>query len=178
PPSAWREDLRRAAAYCRADPSCPLYGTPDCPGIRSAAPLPKEELLSVTAPQELSSHDALLVLVHGSPHPSANADMFLVVEAIKAQGAFPIMEVGFLECNAPSIPEAIDSCAAQGAERILAVPYFLHTGKHVAGDLPTLLEQGQQRHPAIAFRMGAYLGRSAHLTDILQDRIEVETISK
>jgi sirohydrochlorin ferrochelatase len=27
----WREDLRKAAQHCRANPECPLYGTPDCP---------------------------------------------------------------------------------------------------------------------------------------------------
>jgi|SRR5579884_3991884 len=171
-PSAWREDLRRAAAFCRVDPTCPLYGTPDCPGIKSSDPPPEPDARAAPAPLPPSARDALLVLVHGSPHPIANEDMFRVVKIIKAQNTFPIVEVGFLECNEPSIPQAIDACAEQGAERILAVPYFLHTGKHVADDLPTLLEAGQQRHPALTFRMGAYLGRSEHLTDILQDRIE------
>lgn len=30
-PEGWREDLHRAAQFCRADPQCPLFGTPDCP---------------------------------------------------------------------------------------------------------------------------------------------------
>jgi sirohydrochlorin ferrochelatase len=115
--------------------------------------------------------DALLVMVHGSPRPIANAEMFRVVEIVRQRGVFPMVEVGFLECNAPTIPEAIDACAAQGATRILAVPYFLHTGNHVADDLPTLLEEGRQRHPNVEFRMGDYLGRSERLTQILAARI-------
>jgi sirohydrochlorin ferrochelatase len=51
------------------------------------------------------------------------------------------------------------------------VPYFLHTGKHVADDLPALLDAGRQQHPDVAFRMGDYLGRSERLTEILADRI-------
>jgi sirohydrochlorin ferrochelatase len=114
---------------------------------------------------------ALLVMVHGSPRPVANEDMFRVVEVVRQRGAFPIIEVGFMECNAPDIPTAINACAAQGATEIIAVPYFLHTGTHVADDLPTLLEQARDQYPDIAFRMGDYLGRSARLTDILQDRV-------
>jgi sirohydrochlorin ferrochelatase len=114
---------------------------------------------------------ALLVMVHGSPRPIANEEMFRVVEVVRQRGVFSIVVVGFLECNAPSILEAIDSCVAQGATEILAVPYFLHTGTHVADDLPSLLEQGRQRHPSVTFRMGDYLGRSERLTDILADRI-------
>src|SRR5690348_4649044 len=103
--------------------------------------------------------DALLVMVHGSPHASANTDMFRVVETLKARsgaGQFPIVEVGFMECNEPSIPEAIDRCVAAGATRLVAVPYFLHTGTHVCDDLPTLLEEAQERYPKVEFRLGDY----------------------
>jgi sirohydrochlorin ferrochelatase len=113
---------------------------------------------------------ALLVMVHGSPRPIANTDMFRVVEVIRNRGVFPIVETGFLECNDPSIPEAIEMCVARGASAVIAVPYFLHTGTHVADDLPTLLEEAQARHPNVEFRMGAYLGRSSQLTAILADR--------
>ncbi len=113
---------------------------------------------------------ALLVLVHGSPRPVANADMFRVVEEVKARGVFDHVQVGFMECNEPTIPDAVDACAATGAERIVAVPYFLHTGTHVADDLPTLLEEARERHPHVQFQMGRYIGTSPILTDILAAR--------
>ncbi len=114
---------------------------------------------------------ALLVMVHGSPRPTANADLYRVVEALRNRGVYPLVEVGFMECNDPDIPTAIDRCVAQGATRILAVPYFLHTGTHVAEDLPHLLNEGRLRHPDIEFRMGDYIGRSSYVTDILSARI-------
>lgn len=115
---------------------------------------------------------ALLVMVHGSPRPTANADMQRVVEVVRQRGVYPVVEVGFMECNEPAIPAAIAACVAQGARKVIAVPYFLHTGTHVADDLPTLLEEASARYPEVAFRMGDYLGRSEALTDILQVRIE------
>ena len=124
------------------------------------------------APDTRHPIPALLVMVHGSPRPIANQDMFRVVEVIKGRGAFPIIEVGFMECNEPDIPTAIASCVAQGATEVIAVPYFLHTGTHVADDLPTLLEQARERYPQVEFRMGDYLGRSERLTDILAYRVQ------
>ncbi len=115
---------------------------------------------------------ALLVMVHGSPRPIANGEMFRVVEIVRERAVYPIVEVGFMECNEPDIPTAIAVCAEQGAERIVAVPYFLHTGTHVADDLPTLLEAGKAHYPHIEFLMGDYLGKSEQLSFILADRIE------
>jgi sirohydrochlorin ferrochelatase len=118
--------------------------------------------------------NALLVMVHGSPRASANADMFRVVEILKsrpeAAARFPIVEVGFMECNEPTISDAIDRCIAAGATQVVAVPYFLHTGTHVCDDLPKLLEEAQERNPAVTFLMGDYLGLSPRLADVMANR--------
>ena len=181
----WREDLDRAPRFCRANPDCPLFGGEKCPagrdkreGIRDKEEIQdtryeiQEEALSIKNFLSLTpSPLSLLVLVHGSPRPVANTEMFRVVEVIRERGVFPIVEVGFMECNAPDIPAAIAACVAQGAKSVVAVPYFLHTGTHVADDLPTLLEAAQTQYPQVTFAMGGYLGRSEKLTDILADRI-------
>lgn len=124
----------------------------------------------------IAEKNALLVMVHGSPRPTANADMFRVVETLKtrpdAAALFPIVEVGFMECNEPSIPDAIERCVSSGATRVVAVPYFLHTGTHVCDDLPTLLEEAETRHPTVKFLMGDYIGLSPRLTDLLETRAE------
>ena len=125
----------------------------------------------------METKTALLVMVHGSPRPIANAEMFRVVEIVKERGAFPIVEVGFMECNEPTIPEAIASCVEQGATEVVAVPYFLHTGTHVADDLPTLIEEAIALFPDVTFRMGNYLGQSERLTDILTDRTKAALAS-
>lgn len=117
---------------------------------------------------------ALLVLVHGSPRPQSNIDMFAVVDLLRDQtrnSEFAIVEVGFMECNEPDIPTAIDICVQKGATRVVAVPYFLHTGNHVADDLPTLLEEAQIKYPSVTFLMGDFLGHDAKIGDVLRDRV-------
>jgi sirohydrochlorin ferrochelatase len=115
--------------------------------------------------------EALLVMVHGSPRPVANEDMYAVVDLVRKRGIYPIVEVGFMECNEPTISAAIDTCVAQGAERVVAVPYFLHTGNHVAEDLPSLLEEAQARHKQVEFLMGDYIGHDALIADVIRDRV-------
>ena len=113
---------------------------------------------------------AMLVMVHGSPRPIANEDMFAVVDVVRAGGRYPIVEVGFMEINEPSIPAAIARCVEQGAERVIGVPYFLHTGNHVTDDLPTLLEQAQAAYPEVEFLMGDYLGHDPILAEVIAER--------
>lgn len=114
---------------------------------------------------------ALLVMVHGSPRPESNGDMFAVVERVKARGIYDFVTVGFMECNEPTIPEAAAQCAASGVEKVVAVPYFLHSGTHVADDLPTILEEARQQYPQIQWLMGDYLGRDERIADVIAQRV-------
>ncbi len=114
---------------------------------------------------------ALLVMVHGSPRPASNGAMFDVVEMVKSRGVFDFVTVGFMECNEPTIPEAAAQCVESGAGRVIAVPYFLHAGSHVAEDLPTLLEEARENYPAVEWLMGDYLGRDEGIADVVMERV-------
>ena len=69
---------------------------------------------------------ALLLIAHGSRHAEANADLFHVVEQLR--GRYDIVAASFLELCPPTIEEAGRQCVAQGAQRVLMVPYFLSAG--------------------------------------------------
>ena len=114
---------------------------------------------------------ALLVMVHGSPRPAANQDVFAVIELLRERKQFPIIGVGFMELNEPPIPEAIERCVAQGATRVVGVPYFLHAGNHVMTDLVELLEEAQVRMPQVEFLLGNYLGRQQQIDDVIRERV-------
>jgi sirohydrochlorin ferrochelatase len=117
----------------------------------------------------------LLVMVHGSPRPASNRDMYAVVEIVQAQNVFDAVEVGFMECNEPDIPTSIETLVGHGVEKVIAVPYFLHSGAHVADDLPGLLEEAQQKYPDITFLMGDFLGHDPLIADVVSQRVrEVE----
>lgn len=113
---------------------------------------------------------SLLLMAHGSPRPQSNNDLFRVADVVRARGEFAHVVVAFMECNEPDIPAGIDELVQNGASEIVAVPYFLHPGNHVADDLPTLLEAAQQKYPHVTFTMGDYLGRDAALETVIEER--------
>ncbi len=114
---------------------------------------------------------ALLLLAHGSPMAEANAPLDRLAERIQARGGYARVAVSYLECNEPSIPNAIDALAAEGMRRMVAVPYFLQLGRHVAEDLPMLIAQAQQRHPQVAFVLAPHLGYDRALLEVVLDRV-------
>ncbi len=118
-----------------------------------------------------TSNSSLLVMVHGSPRPASNASMFAVVEEVRRRGVFEFVAVGFMECNEPDIPAAIALLVEKGAAKVVAVPYFLHAGTHVADDLPSLLEAAEEKYPAVEFVMGDFLGHDDRVADVLRERV-------
>ena len=74
----------------------------------------------------------------------------LAVQLRRASGRKVIL--GFNEFCAPSLDEALDRAAGQGAERvIIATPMMTRGGEHAEQDIPDAVEQARRRHPAMKF---------------------------
>jgi sirohydrochlorin cobaltochelatase len=163
--------LESAGSACRLIETCPLYGGIHCPRFmgqepQSQNPHQLHESFQLDNPKKT----ALLVMIHGSPDENANQPMLNILDNIRQREIFGFIQPGFMECNSPTIPEAVDLCAQSGADTIIAVPYFLHLGTHVGEDLPTILTQRQEKYPSIKILMTDYLGRFAQLTEVLYER--------
>jgi len=171
----WRALWQVAPEYCRDDGACPLYHSSLCANNIAVLEIPRAKSALIPATPDSSMHGnaqtstALLVMVHGSPQEESNNDVYAVVEKVKTSQKYFYTEVGFLECNTPSIPAAIENCIAAGAERMVAVPYFLHAGRHVADDLPRFLEDASEQYPQVEFLMGEYLGQEPLIAKVLLD---------
>ena len=56
--------------------------------------------------------------------------------------------LGFIEFCSPSLDEALDQAAGQGAEKIIVVtPMMTRGGEHAEQDIPEALERARKRHP-------------------------------
>ncbi len=113
---------------------------------------------------------ALLVIAHGSRQPEANADLHQVVELLRQRGSFAIVEPGFLELASPTIAGAAGRCTAQGAERVILLPYFLSPGVHARDDLEEHRRRLAQEFPRVEFRLAAPLGPHPALIDVALER--------
>ena len=114
---------------------------------------------------------AILLMAHGSRIPEANDAVREIAAMVKEMTGFEIVEVSFREQHLPNIQQGIDACVAQGAERILLMPYFLYMGAHVQEDLPEEMAQAKKRYPRVEFAMGKHLGVHRKLAEIVVERI-------
>ena len=113
---------------------------------------------------------ALLLIAHGSRHADANADLFALAEELRQAGPYAIVEASFLELAEPTIDGAGRRCVAQGAERVIMLPYFLSAGVHVRRDLQQQRDRFAQEFPAVEFVLAQPLGRHALLREIVLQR--------
>jgi sirohydrochlorin cobaltochelatase len=68
------------------------------------------------------------------------------------------VRLAYLELMAPTLDEAIDALAAQGATAIRVVPVFLAAGGHVTHDLPHLVQGARRRHPSLSLEIDPPIG--------------------
>lgn len=114
---------------------------------------------------------AILMMAHGSRVAEANAAANEVAALVKEMSDFEIVEVAFREMHNPNIQAGIDRCVAQGAQRVLLMPYFLFVGAHVREDLPEEMARAKERYPQVEFAMGPHLGVHRKLAELVVERI-------
>jgi sirohydrochlorin cobaltochelatase len=122
-------------------------------------------------PLHTRERTGLLIMAHGSPDPRANAPIYRVARRIRDARRYAAATVCFLDLNKPSIPEAIHALAARGIAHVVAVPFFLHLGSHVAHDLPALIEEARGRHAGSTIILAEHLGYDRLLLAVIADRV-------
>lgn len=122
------------------------------------------------------SHDALLVMAHGTPLEHANQPVKQMTAWLQQEASYPFAATAYLDCNEPNIARAIDDLAARGARKIVALPYFLHRGRHLRQDLPDILAAARRRHPALTLLEAPHLDYDLRLADVIADRISEQAL--
>lgn len=113
--------------------------------------------------------DALVLAVHGSQGnaESGGAPSPIVrrIETMVRSQTVALVRTGYLE-QVPAISSALDNVIRDGARRVVCVPLFLLGGNHVARDIPAIIEETRQRHPAEIY-LADYLGSSPRMVELL-----------
>ncbi|TFG96653.1 MAG: cobalamin biosynthesis protein CbiX [Myxococcales bacterium] len=114
---------------------------------------------------------AIVIVDHGSRLPEANELLLAVAARVRERLPDRLVHTAHLDLAAPSIPEAIDACAAEGAGEIVLAPWFLSPGAHSARDLPRIAQEATRRHPDVRILCAAPLGFDERLIDVLVERL-------
>jgi sirohydrochlorin ferrochelatase len=123
---------------------------------------------------DLAARDAtaVLLIAHGSRRPEANEDLVRLREALRERCPWPIVEIAYLELAEPTIDQAAARCIAQGARRVLILPYFLSPGAHAIDDLEAHRRTLAQTHASTEFILCPPLGLHPLMLDIVLARLE------
>jgi precorrin-8X/cobalt-precorrin-8 methylmutase len=109
----------------------------------------------------------VIILCHGS---RGERGIVEVPETLKriADGVKPLLPPGVevigaaLQFNHPTLGEAVESLVAQGIPRIVIIPYFLFTGRHITEDIPKLVEKLRGTYPERQFMVAKPLRLEEH----------------
>jgi len=110
---------------------------------------------------------ALVILDHGSRRPEAHAQLEVLATRVRERAPQLFVTVAHLELAGPSLAEAVDACVAAGAHEVCVHPFFLAPGRHLAEDVPGLVQAAQEQHPALSIRLLEALGARAELADVV-----------
>lgn len=118
-------------------------------------------------------NQALLILAHGSRDVAARAEYQRVHAELAARLPEIPVEFSVLEFPGPdlrSIADGIRRCVEAGAERIVALPFFLFAAGHVRDDLPGELERAARASPGLRLSYQPSLGVDRRVVDVLERR--------
>ena len=104
--------------------------------------------------------NALLLVAHGSRREESNQEIRELTARLAGHdhNTADHTAFAFLELAEPSIPNGIQQCIDHGATRVVVFPYFLSKGRHVAEDIPALVQPKVDEHPDIEIVVADYLG--------------------
>jgi sirohydrochlorin ferrochelatase len=112
----------------------------------------------------------LILFGHGSRVAEANQSVMAVTEALRERGGYRLTATAFLELAEPDLPAAVAALVAQGARRIVVIPYFLTLGIHLRRDLPRIVEELESIHPGVEILVTDPLDGHPALLDIVMAR--------
>jgi sirohydrochlorin ferrochelatase len=125
-------------------------------------------MLSTTMP--LPPQTAVILVDHGSTRQESNS-LLLEVAAAYRDRVGGIVEPAHMELAEPTIGAAFARCVAQGAKKIVVVPYFLGPGKHWTEDIPRLAAGAAAHHPDVEHAVAAPLGLHPLMLEIIDARM-------
>ena len=125
----------------------------------------------------MESKTSVVIVAHGSSVDGAQEGMLDVADAVREVTGYRTA-VGYL-VGEPKAEAVVGECIAQGAERILLMPYFLSAGIHVRRDILAIATGFAEKHPNVHFLVGKPLGGHPLLRNVVVDRVrEIESTNQ
>lgn len=113
----------------------------------------------------------LLLAGHGSRKREGNDEIEKFAALWRERHPNWRIEVCFIEHADVLLNEGLDR-AAQGARRVVLIPFILNAAGHVKMELPAALEAARARHPEVEFVVTRHLGMGREINVVLQAQLD------
>lgn len=113
----------------------------------------------------------LVAVAHGSRDPRSAATVAALVDRVRAARPGTPAHLAFLDLNAPSVGQVLDSVAATGETAAVVVPLLLGNAFHARVDLPALLAGAAARNPRLRLTQAEVFGADPRLIEVLYERV-------
>ena len=112
---------------------------------------------------------AIILFAHGSRDPLWHKPIQAVAQRITERDTKSLVRCAYLELTEPDLLHVANELVVAGATSMSVVPLFLGVGKHAREDLPVLIAQVKDAHPALAVTCQRAVGEQERLLDLLAD---------
>ncbi len=114
---------------------------------------------------------AIIIVDHGSRVARANKMLESLAGLIAAMTDDRVY-AAHMELAEPTLEQAFDHAAADGADFIFVFPYFLSPGRHSREDIPRLCIAAASRHPGIRWHCAGPVGLDHKMAELILHRVE------
>jgi len=97
--------------------------------------------------------EALVLFAHGARDARWSASLSALAQAMRTHAGDASVRTAFLELQTPTLLEALEAAATEGARRVHVIPVFWAAAGHIENDLPPILATFSARHPQVAVRV-------------------------
>ena len=127
---------------------------------------------SKTLAPNVSESSGVLLVGHGTRDSLGTKQFFQLSEKLAQQLSSLSVRPCLLEFQSPTIPEAWEELAKQGATHIHVAPLLLFAAGHAKQDIPDLISQCHADWPQVAYDFCRPISRQADLVDLVRRRIQ------
>ncbi|CAN5817983.1 CbiX/SirB N-terminal domain-containing protein [soil metagenome] len=115
---------------------------------------------------------ALLLIAHGTRNPAGATEMERLCTHLRARLSAPVAAAWLEDFSDPDAVTAANELVADGARRIVTLPFLVLGAGHAKTDVPAAVQAVRRAHPDVATAHGSVLGLHATLFDLAIARID------
>ena len=109
----------------------------------------------------------IVLFAHRARDPEWARPFEAIRDRVRASRPEYPIELAYLELMSPTLEEAIESLANEGASAITVFPLFMAPGGHLKQDLPRILEAIRANYPHVPIALETAIGDVPEILDAI-----------